>query len=406
MECGVCLEEFDENEKQPIMLECGHTLCKECVESIYDTRQQCPIDREEFKRPLEELKPNYALLELLEKFRAISLEEAKSSRDQPVTNPAVDPQISTASSLVCPEDHTYSRIEDIFSLDECCRLCYSCKVLKWTCPCNAYLCNICYESELEARESENTNIKCLSGHQIFYYSDTSTFYSRKNGAHSMIVCDECSSVWTGGSHGCRICHYDLCIPCLTHKLSISPSQNPNLCPQGHNFIKIKDIPNLQSTLDLNTCMNCNYSFENNFICLSCSSYIICTLCQYKQTKHLFPKNITCTKVHKFLRSRDLQEFYCLSCKSSVKNVKFLCEVCSYLMCQSCIVIVVEGMRYGLRTQCSSHHKLEWYNDTTEFYNNPYFCDICKERYENSGSFHCRNCTYDVCLKCSKKYIDD
>lgn len=108
MECGVCLEEFDEKEKQPIMLECGHTLCKECVESIYNMTKHCPIDRQEFKRPLEELKPNYALLEVLEKLKAISLEEAKSSRDQPA--PAVDPQLSNESIVTCPENHIYKSV--------------------------------------------------------------------------------------------------------------------------------------------------------------------------------------------------------------------------------------------------------------------------------------------------------
>lgn len=406
MECNICLEEFDEKEKQPIVLECGHTLCRECVESIYNKNKKCPIDGEEFKRSLHELKPNYALLELLEKFKAISLEEAKLSRDQPFPAPALDPRIATQSSVFCPENHIYSRIEATLTSDESCILCLSIKRLKWTCPCNTYLCSICYKSELGARRSEITDIKCSKGHHIFYYSDTSTFYSRKNRAQSMIVCDECDSEWTGVSHGCRICHYDLCMTCLTHKLSNSSHQNLNPCTRGHNFMKIKDIPNFQSTLNLNACMNCNHSFKDNFICLVCRSYIICTLCQYKEAKHLFPRNITCPKGHKFLRSRDIQEFYCITCKSSVMNRRFLCEICSYSMCQNCIVIVVEGMRYGLKTQCRNQHKLEWYHDTTEICSSGLFCDICDEHYENSGSFHCRDCKYDICIKCSKHFIDD
>jgi hypothetical protein len=44
--CPVCEEKYNlDNEKNPLCLECGHTLCKKCLNDII-TRQilQCPLD--------------------------------------------------------------------------------------------------------------------------------------------------------------------------------------------------------------------------------------------------------------------------------------------------------------------------------------------------------------------------
>lgn len=43
-ECGVCLEPFNESDKFPRILPCGHTFCERCIAQIINQRIQfkCP----------------------------------------------------------------------------------------------------------------------------------------------------------------------------------------------------------------------------------------------------------------------------------------------------------------------------------------------------------------------------
>jgi hypothetical protein len=51
LDCGICLTEM----KEPMMTECGHTFCKDCIERCIISKQQCPdcktrISRETLKK--------------------------------------------------------------------------------------------------------------------------------------------------------------------------------------------------------------------------------------------------------------------------------------------------------------------------------------------------------------------
>lgn len=68
MECPVCQENYDRGEHQPLVLLCGHSLCKLCAREI-KTRNDtisCPIDRQIDRRPLNEISISYHILELIE----------------------------------------------------------------------------------------------------------------------------------------------------------------------------------------------------------------------------------------------------------------------------------------------------------------------------------------------------
>lgn len=43
MNCGVCLEPFDETLRRPKSLPCGHSYCLACLQSLQ--RKECPFDR-------------------------------------------------------------------------------------------------------------------------------------------------------------------------------------------------------------------------------------------------------------------------------------------------------------------------------------------------------------------------
>lgn len=69
MECSICLENFDRELKLPILLECGHTFCKSCLDTTLLGHSFCPIDNSPLSKHLSQYKPNYSLLEMIDKFK-------------------------------------------------------------------------------------------------------------------------------------------------------------------------------------------------------------------------------------------------------------------------------------------------------------------------------------------------
>jgi hypothetical protein len=66
--CNVCVELFDNKEHLPLILSCGHTLCRCCISSIHQAQGfiMCPIDRSPESKPIESLITNLALLQLVD----------------------------------------------------------------------------------------------------------------------------------------------------------------------------------------------------------------------------------------------------------------------------------------------------------------------------------------------------
>lgn len=75
MECPMCYDIYDEGQKVPRNLHCGHTYCEEClINSIKNKgRLECPICRlrhESWVKP-SELTKNYVALEFSLKQREL-----------------------------------------------------------------------------------------------------------------------------------------------------------------------------------------------------------------------------------------------------------------------------------------------------------------------------------------------
>ena len=62
--CPVCFELFDDSAHVPLLLCCGHSLCKECVVQISRDSLVCPLDRLPELRSLDELPKNISLLQI------------------------------------------------------------------------------------------------------------------------------------------------------------------------------------------------------------------------------------------------------------------------------------------------------------------------------------------------------
>ena len=63
LQCPICYNEFDEHERKPISLGCGHTLCVSCLSKLSKT--QCPFDQATVDMDISKLPFNYALLQLV-----------------------------------------------------------------------------------------------------------------------------------------------------------------------------------------------------------------------------------------------------------------------------------------------------------------------------------------------------
>ncbi|CAL4110112.1 unnamed protein product [Meganyctiphanes norvegica] len=68
-ECCICREGYNEGNHRPLILPCGHTLCKACVNNVATEHQrtviQCPICRKNHTINCDELATNYVVIDLL-----------------------------------------------------------------------------------------------------------------------------------------------------------------------------------------------------------------------------------------------------------------------------------------------------------------------------------------------------
>ncbi|CAG9321661.1 unnamed protein product [Blepharisma stoltei] len=68
LECIICKEPYNQSNRAPIILTCGHTFCKSCVHKMSQHSQyiRCPIDRKFESRDLSSLNMNYAIVQIQE----------------------------------------------------------------------------------------------------------------------------------------------------------------------------------------------------------------------------------------------------------------------------------------------------------------------------------------------------
>ena len=95
--CDVCFEPFDEDNRVPLVLSCGHTFCAPCLQDLQNRSQgiECPSDRVREARPFSALPRNYALLEILEKVNLMGGGNADAAQVQ------VQSAYSLASLEIC-----------------------------------------------------------------------------------------------------------------------------------------------------------------------------------------------------------------------------------------------------------------------------------------------------------------
>ncbi len=68
LECPICRERFKSEVVVPMLLQCGHTVCKSCLILMYSSTSclRCPFDRSTDSRKITEIKANYSVLHMAE----------------------------------------------------------------------------------------------------------------------------------------------------------------------------------------------------------------------------------------------------------------------------------------------------------------------------------------------------
>lgn len=67
-ECSLCFEEYDELQRCPRLLQCGHTFCSLCLQSLWkDGSIECPLDRRALiaMEGVQSLPKNFSLMDIM-----------------------------------------------------------------------------------------------------------------------------------------------------------------------------------------------------------------------------------------------------------------------------------------------------------------------------------------------------
>jgi DNA repair exonuclease SbcCD ATPase subunit len=68
IECPVCQEKYNRKAHLPLVLKCGHSVCKGCAQSIYRAKGkvECPLERTVDDRSPDDISTSYQILELID----------------------------------------------------------------------------------------------------------------------------------------------------------------------------------------------------------------------------------------------------------------------------------------------------------------------------------------------------
>ena len=269
MDCPICLSTFNEYNSLPLILPCGHTICKSCIFSL-DVMQptRCPLDRSLVGVPLNELKLNYALQDIMTNYTLSKLNQTQNLST--VCSSGHNLQKSIHSSAIYQNK---SKSSDRIIICSHCLLpglsiSYSC------CQCNFNLCEKCYCEQAQSAFIQNSveNIKCFNDHLMFRYSFIDSFYLRKYSNFSSVSCDLCRKRWNGASSACRVCCFNLCDDCCFRDFKRLIKRPAGKCVEGH-VLEIIDGINHGGDLDVIRCSECLNCIEERLLVVGCAFFI-------------------------------------------------------------------------------------------------------------------------------------
>ena len=72
--CNICLEIYDDDLHRPKVLDCGHSLCKECLDKCFSDDFRCPTCKAKPKYTISEKVPvNYDFLDIIKELKLLNI---------------------------------------------------------------------------------------------------------------------------------------------------------------------------------------------------------------------------------------------------------------------------------------------------------------------------------------------
>lgn len=66
LDCKICFLPFNQEERKPRALPCGHSFCERCALKLYENEGiQCPFDNRKYKISFDKISINYSLMQML-----------------------------------------------------------------------------------------------------------------------------------------------------------------------------------------------------------------------------------------------------------------------------------------------------------------------------------------------------
>ena len=81
--CENCKETFNLSTKMPYLLPCGHTLCRFCLENIWEKQKKlkCPFDQiEHINHHIDSLPRNEILIDIIKNYSGLKKTRAERSK--------------------------------------------------------------------------------------------------------------------------------------------------------------------------------------------------------------------------------------------------------------------------------------------------------------------------------------
>lgn len=419
LECSICLECFDSNEKKPLILPCGHTFCRQCVKDIKDNNSECPFDRKPVDLPFEGISTNFTLLELIDlqkqqENKKKNVEEVKiqpKSPPKPLIQKSEIPQAypiinlarqSIASQNIKPDPvHERSPSNPEIIIHQ---------------PKDPHI----IQPQIRRNNTLEPNpnfipgrVYCNNGHQLIRNPNTSQEYQVVYGT-DLIYCDYCGHKWKTYSWTCQNCRFDLCDACYSEQISLQvvPSEPNVLCQNSHPLFFYEDQTRFYTRKNKNrgkiVCNMCKKSWKGSaWSCRSCE-FDLCESCKQKAHK---PSGWYCKKGHQIFLTADVTQYYksrgsstwkCDICKRKSTFSSYHCRDCKYDVCEQCRKYFAND--FNLQIKCPYNHFLYYSNAQYDLYKEidgvvQYKCCCCGKIQNDKVYAHCRICNFDVCNVC-------
>jgi hypothetical protein len=65
LDCQICFEDYDIKTNKPLVLDCGHSICRNCLRSVLATNRKCPFDKVTLTRSLDSYPINWAYIDII-----------------------------------------------------------------------------------------------------------------------------------------------------------------------------------------------------------------------------------------------------------------------------------------------------------------------------------------------------